>query len=360
MFRSATFKMTVWYLAIVMVISIAFSFAVYHFATDELSFGLQHQMQRIFHHFPVFDGNPILKPQGSDIRSGAHHIIWQLIYFNFLVLIGAGFASFFLARRTLRPIETAHEQQKRFTADVSHELRTPLTSLKMGSEVALMDTQGNKKELREALESNLEDAAKMDVLINNLLRLTKLDTDGIHDQFGPVHIKQLIDAAIAQTRKVAELKHITVASTAKDIALVGDADSLTQLVVILLDNAIKYSPEGTTVHLETRHEDNNVEIIVKDMGSGITPEAMPHIFERFYRADSSRAKTGSEGYGLGLNIAKLIADKHTGSITLTSRVNQGTTAILRLPDGSPKQRKHFYLSTGPFTRHKSSKKTKTS
>ncbi len=331
MFRSATFKLTMWYLAIVMVISLAFSIAVYHFATNELQFGLQHQTQQIFRRFPVFNSDPYLQSRGDDISSSAHHILWQLAYFNVLVLAGAGFASYFLARRTLEPIEAAHERQKRFTADVSHELRTPLTSLKMGSEVALLDTKADKKELRAALESNLEDATTMDRLINNLLRLTKLDDTTATNTFEPLTTAQLIEDALLQTQKIAELKNITIQNKAKDLPLLGDRDALTQLLVILVDNAIKYSPEHGVVHISASSQDTTLHITVRDEGTGIAPEALPHVFDRFYRADAARTKTTSEGYGLGLSIAKLIADKHHGTITLQSSLGKGTTASVQLP-----------------------------
>lgn len=333
MFRSATFKLTMWYLALVMAISLVFSVVVYHFATNELTVGLHDQTQRIFNNFPVFNGNPLLR-SGHDLALGAHHILMRLFYFNLLVLFLAGFASYFLARRTLHPIEAAHEQQKRFTADVSHELRTPLTSLKMGSEVALMDKQATKEQLRETLESNLEDAAKMDMLINNLLRLTKLDDDQAHAAFGPVSTLQVIDTAVIQLQKIAASKHIIIENKAKDAIVQGDADSLSQLMVILLDNAIKYSPTKSTVTIESSRKDNEQQIIVKDQGQGITPDALPHVFDRFYRADKARTGTtieGTNGFGLGLSIAKLITDRHNGSLTLTSKVDHGTTVTISLP-----------------------------
>jgi len=330
MFRSATFKLTLWYLAIVMTISLVFSVVVYHFATSELSVGLSHQTQRIFDEFPVFHGNSFLKP-GADVAAGSHHILWRLVYFNFLVLVLAGIASYFLARQTLEPIEAAHERQKRFTADVSHELRTPLTSLKMGSEVALMDKQANKEELRAALESNLEDAAKMNLLINNLLRLTRLDADEVQATVTGLGTKALTEAATAQVQKIADLKHITIKNEAADRVVQGDQDSLTQLLVILLDNAIKYSPEKAVVQLKTTAHDGQVQISVHDAGQGIAPDKLPYVFDRFYRADKSRTKTTTDGFGLGLSIAKLITDRHRGTITLTSRLGHGTTATVSLP-----------------------------
>ena len=115
MFRSATFKLTMWYLTIVMVISLGFSLALYNVATHELNRGLNNETQRIYNRFPVFEGNPLLRP-GADYDSGAHRILLRLVGFNLIVLVGAGWASYWLARRTFEPIEEAHEQQKRFGA----------------------------------------------------------------------------------------------------------------------------------------------------------------------------------------------------------------------------------------------------
>ena len=330
MFRSATFKLTVWYLTIVVVICLAFSAAVYHFATRELAHTLSTQTQRIYTNFPVFDNDPFWR-RDTDLAIGSQRILKELIEFNIVVFIAAGFASYWLARRTLEPIELAHEQQKRFTADVSHELRTPLTALKMESEVALMSADTSKQELRAVLESNLEEAAKMDTLINNLLRLTKLDTNQVQTNFRKLSLNDVIAEAISHVEKQAGRKHATINNQVKKLALSGDYDSLVQLVVILLDNAIKYSPENSTITLDSSKLDSTVRLTVQDQGQGISPEALPHVFERFYRADKARTSSTTNGYGLGLSIAKLIADVHHGTITISSRVGKGTTVTVLLP-----------------------------
>ena len=330
MFRSATFKLTLWYLAMVVAISLIFSGVVYHFATHELATGLHSQTQRIFREFPVFDNDPAFQP-GPDLRASNHRILLRLIDFNIVVFIFAGFGSYLLARRTLEPIEVAHEQQKRFTADVSHELRTPLTALRMESEVALMNDQTTKQELRDALGSNLEEAAKMEVLINNLLRLTKLDANQVATNFRTLSTLALSNEAIGHIEKTAKHRHITIKNEARDIAFSGDQDSLVQLLVILLDNALKYSPEKSTLYITTLKHDDTVNIIVRDEGQGIAPEALPHVFDRFYRADTSRTNSSEQGYGLGLSIAKLIADIHHGSLTISSKLKAGTTVTITLP-----------------------------
>lgn len=330
MFRSATLKLTLWYLAIVMAISLAFSAVLYHFATDELARGLHRQSQRITKEFPVFDNDRFFI-QNGDLTAGARHILLELAYFNLLVFVGAGFASYVLARRTLRPIEQAHEQQKRFTADVSHELRTPLTAIKMSSEVALLDPAASKQELRQALQSNIEEADKLDILINNLLRLTRLEADELQQSFRRLSADKLAAAAMAQVSASAAQRNIRLHSQVRPLLISGDQDSLIQLLIILLDNAIKYSPKGANVYLDSRRHDDHVELLVRDEGIGIAPDALQHVFDRFYRADSSRHKTAAGGFGLGLSIAKLIADLHQATITLSSRLGKGTTATLRLP-----------------------------
>ena len=334
MFRSATFKLTMWYLCLVMAISLIFSVVLYHVTTGELDLGLNRETQRIYNQFPVFDNSPLLRPT-QDYDTGTHRILLRLVGLNIIVLVGAGFASYWLARRTLEPIEAAHEQQKRFTADVSHELRTPLTALKMESEVALMNKQNDKTALRATLTSNLEEVGKLEVLINNLLRLTRLEVDELQQNFVQQDIQVIATAAVDQVQKLAKAHNISLENAVHNLSVSGDQDSLTQLLVILLDNAIKYSPTGSKVELGSRRSGDQVILTVKDNGAGIEPAALEHVFDRFYRADNSRAKTDSaEGFGLGLSIAKMIADVHHGTITLASRPGHGTTATVTLPNNN--------------------------
>lgn len=329
MFRSATFKLTMWYLAIAMAISLLFSFVLYQVTSNELSRGVHRESQRIYDNFPVFEHSPMLRP-GDDIEDGRHRILTRLVGINVIVLIGAGWASYLLARRTLEPIEHAHEQQKRFTADVSHELRTPLTALKMESEVALLNQKNGPKELRAALTSNLEEAGKLEALINNLLRLTQLEAGELQQHFEPQPVELLVGAALEKVQPAAENKHITITNTVKAATVAGDRDSLVQLFVILLENAIKYSPQGSKVTIKSRPQDDTTVLEIDDNGPGIDKEALEHVFDRFYRADNSRAKS-IEGFGLGLSIAKMIADIHDADITLKSRPGKGTTATVTLP-----------------------------
>lgn len=329
MFRSATFKLTMWYLVIVMGISIGFSFVLYQVTTDELARGIHRETQRIYNQFPVFNDMPVLKPS-EDLQNSTQHILLRLVTFNAIVFVGAGAASYWLAKRTLEPIEAAHIQQKRFTADVSHELRTPLTALRMETEVALMQKNTSSKELRDTLTSNLEEVDKLEALINNLLRLSQLEADELQQNFTAVPLQTILDDAVQSLESHANEHKVTLSSPTTHEVVYGDAASLTQLFIILLDNAIKYSPTKSEVVLSVAKQGNSAVVSVKDSGVGIPKEELDHVFDRFYRADTSRAKNQHGGYGLGLSIAQMIANVHNADITLKSRVNHGTVATVQL------------------------------
>lgn len=328
MFRSATLRLTLWYLAIVMAISLLFSGILYHETTRTLQRGLTSESQTIFNQYPVFQNDPDLNlGPGQYYRSGSHRILVRLVGFNIIVLVFAGFSSYFFAKRTLGPIEAAHEQQKRFTADVSHELRTPLTAIKMESEVALMDNKSNTRALRATIKSNLEEVDKLEHLINSTLKLSRLENEQLKQTFTAVNADDVFNAAAAKL--TARTKHhpIDIKSDSQ-AAILGDQDSLEQLIIILLDNAVKYSPADSRISVSAKVLPDSIHWTVEDHGYGIDPAALQHIFDRFYRSDSSRT---TEGYGLGLSLAKMITDLHRGVITISSQVGKGTTVDLKFP-----------------------------
>lgn len=329
MFKNATFKLTASYLCVVMIISLVFSVVVYRVGSDNLQFGLNRETRELSTAFPIFNGTSFAQPNPADLSAGQQHLLDGIILTNLVVLIGAGFISYILARETLKPIEEAHEQQKRFTADVSHELRTPLTALKMESEVALMDSKLNAKQLRQVISSNIEEAGKLDTLINSLLKLTRLEAGEIQQQFTSQNLNNIIGEAIEQVNAQALSREISIKTVGKDTLVNGDHDSLTQLFIIFLDNAIKYSQNGTIIEVSTVRGDEP-KAIIEDHGNGIAADDLEHIFDRFYRADSAR--TGSSGFGLGLSIAKHIADIHNADITISSKLEKGTKVTVTFPN----------------------------
>ena len=328
MFHSAALKLTLWYLAIIMVLSLGFSGIVYHFASNELVRSSQRQL-RFFtqYNFPAElpDYNSI---RIQDLDSGISRIKGDLIAFNLSVLICGGFISYYLARKTLRPIEESMEAQKRFTGDASHELRTPLAVIQTENEVALRNTNLSKSEAVGLLKSNLEEVAKLKRLSDGLLKLASFDGQPADHQV--VLLTEVAEQAIERWTKVAADKKVTIKTSLKEARVKADSDSLIELASILLDNAIKYSGKGKTVTVKTYRKDKNAYMEVNDQGPGIKAADLPHIFDRFYRVDSSRSKS-TDGYGLGLAIAKKIADMHEGAIEVKSTVGRGSSFSLRLP-----------------------------
>jgi len=331
MFHSATVKLTAWYIGLVMAISLLFSIVLYNVGTNEIARGIHLQSDRLYNQFPVFANNSALRP-GPDISISDHDLLLRLLFINIVVFLLAGLLSYWLARITLEPIEEAHEQQKLFTSNVSHELRTPLTALKMESEVALMNPDVTTTELKETLKSNLEEADKLDRLINNLLRLTRLEAEELKQNFGLISSREVTTEAVKQVEILADAHQIIIDKKIKDQTFLGDQGSVIQLLVILLDNAIKYSRPSSTVKIRNKLKGDRLVFSIVDQGRGIDKNALEHIFDRFYRSEDSRSKNEEkEGYGLGLSIAKMIADIHSAIITVTSEVGVGTEVEVSFP-----------------------------
>lgn len=331
MFKKAYIQLTLWYLAIVMTISIMFSFALFNVVSSELSDGLKRESARIYNQYPIFHNESILHPN-QDLKYEEHVIILRLISFNIIVLVSAGFASYFLARKTLYPIEEAHHQQKIFTANVSHELRTPLTALKMEDEVVLMNNNASLSELKSTIKSNLEEVEKIESLINSILRLTKLENDELRSEFRSIELNEVVKQSISTLTPIATKKNITInLPETKKYSVFGNKESLVQLLIILLDNSIKYSRNSSKISISVEHYDKKqILISIVDNGVGINKDKLKQVFDRFYQADLSR-NNQTEGYGLGLSIAKSIVDLHNGNIVISSIEDKGTTVRVYLP-----------------------------
>lgn len=332
MFSSATARLTMYYMAIIAVISIGFSAALYQIAVHDLRLGLERQNRRIYDNFPVFADSPYLNSQAA-LKESTQHLLSRLVACNILVLTGAGFASYGLARRTLRPIQQAHDRQSQFVADVSHELRTPLTSLKMSADVALLDTNATKPELREVIQSNAEDAERLSGLVQNLLQISRLDRDSSQTpDMQTVDLNEATRDAVDQIEPTAKLRHISIVSKlpSKPVLVQANNVLLKQCISILLENAVKYSPDASTVTISVQSTQGIARVAVVDQGIGIAKDEIAQVFERFYRADQARTTQDTDGFGLGLSIAKQIADIHGAEITLQSSQGKGTTATLAM------------------------------
>ncbi|HEX3081745.1 MAG TPA: HAMP domain-containing sensor histidine kinase [Candidatus Saccharimonadia bacterium] len=338
MIKSAVFKLTLWYLGIICILSSFFSVALYHESFDQLAVAANRQRTNI---------NRLLLPDGFEDRRQAflqqlddqlsatqNQLILRLLVLNLATLLLGGVAAYALARRTLKPIQDSMEAQGRFTADASHELRTPLTAMRSEIEVALRDKKLDAKDARMLLSSNLEEIAKLEALSAGLLRLARFENGLDPAVVTSVPVRELFDDVAKRYKAKLAARGLKLEITAGDETVAGDQASLTELVAVLVDNAVKYSPEGGAIRLESTAAGHDVRLSVADQGSGIAAEDLPHIFDRFYRADRSRTRgraAEADSYGLGLSIAKRITDVHHGAIAAESTAGQGTTFRVKLP-----------------------------
>ena len=328
MFHSATLKLTGWYLLILMSISLIFSITIYNVATSEVRNRLSDFQSRLQQ--PGINGGVDVNPRlfsafRDNQRDMADKNIWAtLVYVNILIFFGGGTLSYMLARRTLRHIEESHEAQSRFTSDVSHELRTPLAAMKAELEVALRDSKISKDDMRELLQSNLEEVDKLATLSQTLLQLSKLDHASLEQE--TIDLTTLVSDVAQRYDKNAKRIKLTV--PAKPIQLNANRASVEELVTILVDNALKYSPKNSRVTVRVARSGRQASFTITNEGKGIAPEDLPHIFDRFYRADTSRSTTGT---GLGLSLAKKIIEMLGGELSVSSAPNKETTFRFFLP-----------------------------
>ncbi|OGM10413.1 hypothetical protein A2Z67_02930 [Candidatus Woesebacteria bacterium RBG_13_36_22] len=346
-FKNARVKLTLWYLVIIMVVSAFFSLVVYRGFEKELGRGFRYQAIQPFSEQRVFvqrDGDftrilPfVIYPEEIPpeefievINLAKKRFTLQLLIINGGILILAGTAGYFLAGKTLHPIEVMVDEQNRFVADASHELRTPLTSIKTEVEVALRDKKLNLKNAKDYLKSNLTEVNKMKYFSDSLLELSRYKSNGRDLVMEGVDLAEAARQAIERNLVQAKNKKIEIKEYMTEVVVNGNPQSLVELISILINNAIKYSTDGKEIIVSVKKDKKHAVIEVSDQGIGIAQKDIPHIFDRFYRADSSRCKKDIDGYGLGLSIAKSIVDIHKGEVKVESKPGSGSKFSVVLP-----------------------------
>ena len=324
MFKSATLKLTAWYVFILVTISLLFSVVIYTIASSEFDNRISSLQQSVRSAYDIHNLTAYDSISSDQISKAQSSFIASLIITNLCIWVIGGVGSYYLAKRTLRPIEQAHEAQSRFSSDASHELRTPLASMKIELEVALRDKSITKSEMREVLASSLEEVNKLTKLSHTLLQLSRLENDRI--------VRERVNVA-ASTRTA--VNRFTSSSRVKisgpSVYVQANQPNVEELVTILVDNALKYSPAGSTVELVLFKQKQMAGFKIINGGEGIDSAALPYIFNRFYRTDRSRTSTGDTSYGLGLSLAKSIVQLHSGELTVSSAKNAETTFTVLLP-----------------------------
>ena len=232
--------------------------------------------------------------------------------------------------RMISRLEDALAYNRRFSADVSHELRTPLTILR-GELEQVVQTSELRLDIKESVGSALEEIDRMTKIVENLLTIARLDSGTDVMDRREVDLGQLVQWTVGQMHLIAEEKEITMRCTLSETAIIlADPARVKQVLVNLLDNAIKYTPAGGEVHLATAISHRMAVLEVSDNGIGIPPESLPHVFDRFYRSDRARSR-GSGGTGLGLSIVQAICHAHEGSVGIRSVEGIGTTVRVEFP-----------------------------
>ncbi len=309
----------------------------------------------------------------DNVNAVLKRLLWMMLLAVPVTLLLAGFGGYLLSRRALSPVDdvtaaarsitlqnlsqrlsvprTGDELQRlseawnetlarldvavkrltQFTADASHELRSPIAVMRTTAEVALRKER-TPKEYRDALRQVSEEAERTSQLVEDLLTLARADA-GLHAwPVTQVNLTALVEEEVEHADVLASAHGLSVNSNfpSAPVLLDGNEAGLRRLLSVLVDNALRYTPPGGSVNLVARQDSDSVRIEVRDTGVGIAPEVIPHIFERFYRADESRSRDAG-GSGLGLSIAKWIADRHDAKITVESAPGRGSTFIVLFP-----------------------------
>lgn len=254
-----------------------------------------------------------------------------LLLGGLLGIVLSGFGSFFLANRALIPIREAFARQRQFTADASHELRTPLSLIRANAE--MLNRHGDRlpEGDSELVDEIIRESDHLSRLVGDLLTLARADSDRVKLSTKPVDLRSLVSDVHEDVQRIAESRGIESHLTLNGPVVVdGDEVRLRQLLLILFDNALKYTDPGGAVNVSVEREDGRAHLQVADTGIGIPQEDLPHVFERFYRVDRAREHE-SGGTGLGLAIARWIVDAHHGTIKVESTAGNGTQFEVDLP-----------------------------
>jgi two-component system, OmpR family, sensor histidine kinase CiaH len=330
--RANVGRLALSYLVIIMAMSLGFSVVFYNTSSREL--GRQIPPQAIFQQRAF--GGPSNTAQADDvadffeqrIAEGRRALLARLMLLNMIALVAGAGLSYYLAKKTLKPIEENMLAQAQFVSDASHELRTPLTALRTTNEVALRRSKLGVADAKKLLQENLAEVIKLQHLTDSLLKLASQTNQQLELQ--EIELQPVVIDAVQQIAPAAALKHMSIEDNTDNVKVLGDAKGLQQVLAILLDNAVKYSPEKSVVTVSSRMHSKYVELLVRDNGIGIKAVDIPHIFDRFYRADQSRSGQKVEGYGIGLSLAQKIIQQHGGSIMAQSWPGKGTTIVVRI------------------------------
>ncbi len=227
-------------------------------------------------------------------------------------------------------IESSYEKQRQFVSDASHELRTPIAVIK--GYASMINRWGKEDEsvLEESMHAIEEEAKNMQSLVESLLFLARRDKGSLEMDMSQFNIKEFLEEVVRETNLI-DSDHNIIEQLEYDGEIYASPDKLKQAIRIFVDNSIKYTEKEKNITIQLKATENDIYIVIKDEGIGISKEDLPYIFERFYRADEARTRGKSGGTGLGLAIAKVVVEQHNGKILVDSEENVGTEVTIILP-----------------------------
>jgi len=342
-FESARLKLTAFYFAVLVVFCVVLSIGVRTVTDYELNRGgnaergAVHQLFKNYYdglNDPsalTYPGDPgdqyFVNTQNQQADQTRDALNRDIFLFDLALLALGAVISYWYAGRTLKPIEEAHEQQKRFTSDASHELRTPLASMRLENEVFLRQKSFNEDDARQQIESNLEEVERLEKLATNLLALSQYEA---HDMaHSPLNIVDIVHEAVARMERNDNAKDVVFTQNIMPAKVDVNRESVVELLSILLDNSVKYGPKKGEVEIKGVLSDETYTLTVRDHGPGIAEEDLPHIFERMYRGDKARSSKVS-GHGIGLSLARKIAEANEATLEAGNAPSGGAVFTLRL------------------------------
>lgn len=318
LFTNATTKLAVWYLFILMSVSLIFSVIIFQIIRSELSERFTNTLEQSQLVNPTDLITPLLAH--DQLETVTINLLVSLGYINLVILLIGGAGAYFLARQTLKPIEATHDAQSRFVANASHQFRTPLAIMKAETELALSDTSAKKANLRKVLESNLEEINHLTDLSAMMLDLSRSE-ETLKQTTDTIDLPEII-------RDVVKSRHIasrTELDLPDSLTVYSHETAIREICHILIDNSIKHSPPSTPIRITLEAQKQSVLLTIHNDGPVIPKEHLPHVFERFYRASQTK------GYGLGLPLARQLARALGGDVILTSGEKRGVTMHVQLP-----------------------------
>ncbi len=289
-----------------------------------------------FRHAVQMDGSSIVAFADETVVEDGTKLAESLTLVGAATLILVFILAWLFSRWVLRPVQRAWDSQQQFIADASHEMKTPLTVITANASIALKNPQSTIAEQSQWIEGIQDEAQNMEQLVLDMLSLAQPENiPGKDSAFEAVNLSELVERASLQFEAVAFERGITLEDKVEPhVTMTGDATQLQRLVGTLIDNACKYAAEGTAIVVSLESAGHNSILTVHNWGDPIPADDVPHVFDRFYRSDKSRDRSGDDGshsFGLGLAIAQKITQQHGGTLSVSSSEAEGTTFAARLP-----------------------------